>query len=702
HFNPSNFKIDDTPVVPIISDLKISGVSIFDSPTLETILPSGLYGTEGAVLNYDQNDITIKFAGINYRNSHSNRYQYQLVGFNDRFNSGVGSGSEINYTNLKPGKYTFVLKVANRNGEWSSTICQLPITINPPFWATWYAYLIFVAAIAMIGYTIIRNYHQMLKRRNLIEQAKFKHQQMADTLESRTHFFTNVSHEFRTPLTLILSPLQQLLNDEKIIENPHWSRQLKMMNYSGNTLMRLVNAFLNYSKQESGVLGAELSVGEFTTFVHRLYEQFVFWAEQRQIKLSFERDDEQINLNFDPYLMEQLILNLISNAIKYTSAGGEVAIKIENQEDSILLSVKDNGMGIPKELQSEVFKRFKSHANAASRDIGGSGVGLYLSSKLVELHNGEIWFDSSTDEQNHGTTFYVKLPKDGVDTAVKSHEQRSIIETTPSVNIDLPDENQEELPSLLIVEDNIELRSLLKELFSDSYNIAEASDGEQGLDYAINNLPDIILTDVMMPKMDGLELCRRVKSNEVSHIPVVILSAKSSSKDIAAGLRLSADAYCPKPFDNLVLIETVNSTLNNRRQLASIYLRMGAFTQESCDTNQISNVDAQFLEKLHEYIKENMHNSEFIVNDVCEYMGMSRLVLNKKLKALTNITAVVLIRRLRLQRAAELLRTSRYNVSDVTFDVGFNDLKYFREIFKKEYGVLPQEYKEQHCSVESD
>ncbi len=717
YFDPSRFEADFTEVLPIVTDVKISGESIFDSEDLWATMSGGLLGKEGMVLNHTQNDIAISYTGINFNNPHSNSYKYMLSGVNSKFVPASSGGVvEINYANLRPGEYTFRLQVANSDGSWSGEILELPITILPPFWATWYAYLVYLLLFMVAIYYSITAYHNFMKRRNQVSQAKFEKSKMEEMLDSRTRFFTNVSHEFRTPLTLILTPLQQLLGDEAVMSNPRWLRLLQTMNYSGNSLLRLVNDFLNYTKQENGLLGADLHRGDFRSFAHRVSQQFVFWAECRGLTLRFISPERPLSVDFDPYLMEQLLSNLISNAIKYTHSGGDILFAIDEQAECVICSVKDNGTGIPEDMQPEIFERFKSRSNEVSADVGGTGVGLYLSHKLVELHGGEIWFESSTKGEHRGTTFYVKLPKSlsvegceedvvaEISTVAPSNED---IETTNETFRELFDEDKSDgnLPTLLIVDDNPDLRATLRELFLSYYEILEAEDGVLGLEVALREIPDIILSDVMMPKMDGLEMCEKIKSNEItSHIPVVMLSAKASCEDVTAGYRISADGYCAKPFNNQMLVETVNSTLINRRRLATIYMRIGSvkreLSNESDDGNSISNLDAIFLEKIEAFIKENMHKSEFIVNDVCEHMKLSRLVLNKKLKSLTDVTAISLIRKLRLQRAAELLRTGRYSVSDVTYDVGFNDLKHFRDSFRKEFGILPQEYKEQFVGEE--
>lgn len=705
YFNPNNFTQDTTDVRSVITDFRLLDRSILDDENFTAIAPGGLHGEQGILLQHDQNNFTIKFAGISFSNSSKCQYKYWLQGADHGWVDSSDGVCEVSYTNLSPGRYTFLLSAANADGVWSSKTLKLNISIEHPWWTTWYAILTYITLFTLIGTLVIRHIRNLIRRRNEVKLANMERIKMEEMLDMRTRFFTNISHEFRTPLTLILSPLQYLISDEQIAANPKWTAQLNTMAHNGNSLMRLINEFLSYTKHESGGLKVQLSQGEFTSMIQRLFEQFKFWAEQRGLTLRYNAPNSNILVNFDQYLIEQVIYNLASNAIKYTPVGGEITLAVEEHDYHIIFSIKDSGCGISEKMRPHVFERFYSQTTDASKEVGGTGIGLFLTKSLVELHDGDIWF---TTEVNVGTTFFVKLPKGG--STEKSDIEENIIEKVDLIsrkndtltNTTQRHENGDETPpTILIVDDNIEILQVLSELFVDHYTVITANDGEDGWEKASTNLPEIIISDVMMPKKNGLDLCDMIKNDATtSHIPVILLSAKASNEDITAGLRCSADAYCPKPFDNKILIETVGSILTNRRKLAdkfatnhSVNGDVKPFTEFGDDAT--TNTDKVFLKRLTEYIESNIHNPDLVVNDLCNYMGITPLVLNKKLKSLINMTANALIRTIRLRRAATLLKTARYTIADVTYDVGFSDLRYFRECFKKEFGLLPQEYKDQ-------
>ncbi|MFI3248964.1 MAG: two-component regulator propeller domain-containing protein [Rikenellaceae bacterium] len=715
YFNPNSFMVDTTQIRPVITDFRLQDHSILEDRELGIIAPGGLHGEEGVRLKYDQNNFTIKFAGLHFSNPSKYQYKYQLEGVDRTWIDSSDGVLEVSYTNLSPGDYTFYLRAANDDGVWARDTLALKIVIEPPFWAMWYAMLIYALLLALLGFLIIHYFHGLMERRNATKLADMEKRKMQEMLDMRTRFFTNISHEFRTPLTLILTPLQRLIADEQIASNPKWQSQLNTMAHNGNSLMRLINEFLSYTKHESGVLKAQLSHSEFTSLTQRLFEQFKFWAEQRNLTLHYKAPQGRIVINFDQYLIEQVIYNLASNAIKYTPEGGSITLAIEEYDDHIVFSIEDSGCGIAEDLQPHIFERFYSRMTDASKEVGGTGVGLFLTKCLVELHEGEIWFET---EVGKGTTFFVKLPKGEAEDSGEESQIGASNTISPIGSMALDNEEAEStkkqtegevLPTLLIVDDNKEILQMLSELFEEYYTILTANDGVDGWGRASKHLPDIIISDVMMPRMNGLDLCDRIKGDATtSHIPVVLLSAKTSNEDVAAGMRSSADAYCPKPFNNDVLIETINSILVNRRKLADRFSTMPPEDSEASmfanyGDDATTNTDKLFLKRLTEYIEANVHNPELVVNDLCNYMGITPLVLNKKLKSLVNMTANALIRTIRLRRAAALLRTARYTIADVTYDVGFSDLRYFRECFKKEFGLLPQEFKDQSANgVEID
>ncbi len=697
YIDPNGLKTNITSIIPKVTDIRLFDRSIYEDDDLAHLIPSR---GEELSLAHNENTFTMEYVGIHYSNPSRNRCQYRLEGVDEGWIETVGRKNTVTYKNLEPGRYTFYLKAANCDGVWSEKVYTQVITITPPIWATWYAYLIYLLVIISVVYYAFRQYHREMKRRRAVAIANFEKQKMEEMLAARTQFFTNVSHEFRTPLTLILSPLQRLMGEREIAENSKWSGYLRTMNHNGESLMRLINEFLSYSKEESGKLTVEISVGDIEAAECRLFQQFEPWAEQKGITLEYVSARMPVMVEYDPYLLEQITNNLLSNAIKNTDAGGRITLSLTEESANVVISIKDSGVGIAPEKQPHIFERFYSQGSSSS--VGGTGIGLYLTKSLVEIHSGEIWFDS---EQSLGTTFFVKLPKVQplYNADVKSVSQE--VSTEASHDTAEGEAMVDAQPSLIIIDDNADLRNLISELFAETYTVVTAVDGEDGWAKILAIMPDIIISDIMMPRLGGLELCERVKGdNRTSHIPLLLLSAKSTEVDIAEGYRTQADGYCPKPFNNEILVQSVNSILHNRQLMAKRYkATFNAYNADTMphqteDEEVMTNTDRLFVQRISEFIESNIHNPELVVNDLCNYMGVTPLVLNKKLKSILNITANALIRSIRLKRAAHLLKSGRYTIADVTYDVGFSDLRYFRECFKKEFGVLPNEYKDKYSS----
>ncbi|MFI3319625.1 MAG: ATP-binding protein [Rikenellaceae bacterium] len=700
YIDPNGLKTDITSIIPKVTDIRLFDRSIYEDDDLAHLIPSR---GEELRLAHNQNTFTIEYVGIHYSNPTRNRCQYRLEGVDEGWIETVGRKNTVTYKNLEPGRYTFYLKAANCDGVWSEKVYTQEITIDPPVWATWYSYLIYLLVIVAVLYYAFRQYHGEMKRRRAVAIANFEKQKMEEMLAARTQFFTNVSHEFRTPLTLILSPLQRLMREREIAENPRWSGYLQTMHHNGESLMRLINEFLSYSKEESGKLTVEISVGDVEAAGQRLFKQFEPWAEQKGITLEYISARIPVMVEYDPYLIEQIINNLLSNAIKNTEAGGRITLSLTEESANVVVAIKDSGVGIAPEKQPHIFERFYSQGSS-----GSTGIGLYLTKSLVEIHSGEIWFESA---QGAGTTFFVKLPKvQSVPEAIVGGESQEVAqEVSVEVSQDVAEGEAmvDAQPSLIIIDDNADLRNLISELFAESYTVVTAVDGEDGWMKILAVMPDIIISDIMMPRLSGLELCERVKGDSrTSHIPLLLLSAKSTEEDIAEGYRSQADGYCPKPFSNEILVQSVNSILHNRQLLAKRFnatfsAQGGENAQHHAEDDDVTtNTDKLFIKRISEFIERNIHNPDLMVNDLCNYMGVTPLVLNKKLKSILNLTANALIRSIRLKRAAQLLKSGRYTIADVTYDVGFSDLRYFRECFKKEFGVLPNEYKDKYTSGE--
>lgn len=711
-FYPSQIKRDSTLAKPCITDFLLFNKSIVGTPLTKTISGTNVIDSRKIKLNHDQNSFTFVFSALHYANPEKNKFYYRLVGEDKNWIEARRGIHEATYTNLSPGHYVFELRASNGDGIWNPKALTIDVRIDPPFWATWYAFVFYTLVFAVVAYYVWSRFKHRMERHHAIRLAQLERQKSQELLEDKTRFFTNISHEFRTPLTLILSPLQELLQDDEIMQNEKWGKAMQVMRHNGNSLMRLINELLNFAKVEKNKLKVNLHYHDFARMSYKLMEQFAFWAKEKGVVLVTKIPDHEISFFFDAHLMEQIIYNLVSNAIKHTPKEGEVTLAVLDKDSEVEIRISDSGAGISPELQQHLFERFFSKTSDASKDVGGTGIGLFLTKNLVEMHDGTINFES---EEGQGTTFVVHIPKrilghqedakdneqvqtDGntlVAAPVFEEDQDALLEEEPKpCGCCDEDEQPSEPLKLLVVDDAPEICDVLVMLFEKDYQVSRAEDGQEAWDMLDELQPDIIVSDVMMPNMNGLQLCQRVKEDErFSHIPVILLTAKARQHDMAEGFSYDADGYCPKPFENTMLRNMVASILKNRQRVAKRFHKTSKTTEIAQAATTAT--DQRFLNKLIEYVENNLDRSNLVVDDVCKELGVTSTILNKKLRALLNTTTNAFIRSMRMKRAAQLLATGRYTVSDVTYDVGFNDLKYFRECFKKEFGVLPQKYKEE-------
>lgn len=701
-FNPLDFKTDSTTSIPVLTDFKLFNVSVKADSLYSSYFNKNISQMKRIEVPYNWNSFTFIFSALNYANPQKISYAYMLEGVDKDWVQTDATKREASYTKLSQGEYVFKLKASNADKVWNSEELSIIVVVNPPFWLTWYAYIMYALLLLFILYRLKVYYVKRIQHKNAIYIANFEKKKSEELLEMKTNFFSNISHELRTPLTLIHSPLQMILDSEKYASDKQLSDLLQIMKHNSNLLMKLVNELLSFSKNESGKLKLNMKYGNFSAFSKGVFQQFSFLGQQKEIQLDYSVSDNNINLFYDPYLMEQVVYNLLSNAIKHTPKGGFVSFSVVNHGSKISFSVSDSGNGISTELQPHLFERF--YSDYKNINEGGTGIGLFLTKKLVEMHDGSISFVSI---EGKGTIFTVELPihikeNEHLIVNLKEEEEKSIVEEQNEevmmVEIpkqeDIETERSSKLPLVMVVDDNQEICIMLTSLLSDTYNVKVAYDGTEAWQLIPNLQPDLIISDIMMPQMNGLQLCEKIKSDEkTSHIPVILLTAKSTEQDYRIGYHFQADGYCIKPFNNSVLKEMINSILNNRKR---IYKLKGSIIVKPSDVTTTS-TDEKFLQKLIKIVEDNVSNSDFQVDDLCGGVGVTSLTLNKKLKALMGTTANAFIRSIRLKRAANLLRTGHYSVSEVTYDVGFNDLKYFRDCFKKEFGMLPQQYKDGYC-----
>jgi ligand-binding sensor domain-containing protein/signal transduction histidine kinase/DNA-binding response OmpR family regulator len=656
------------------------------------LLKQNISLTREITFSHAQNIFSIEFAVLNYIKSEKNQYAYKLEGLDKGWN--YVTSPVATFYNLPSGTYKLLIKGSNNDGVWTSQPQQIIIHINPPFWKTWWAYLIYALFLSAILFLIFR----FLWIRALLRKEHEVYQMKMD-------FFTNVSHEIRTPLTLIIGPLEHLINDTK--EYPRINRRLLTVKKNAGRLTRLVNELMDFRKQEAGKMTLNISPENIVEFAKEIYLSFQYLAIRHHIDYQFVSSEDHIEVFFDPGQLEKVFFNLLSNAFKFTPEFGLIILTVNRVENGCVeITVVDNGKGIPEESRDKLFTNFYQVKDPLSRN-SGTGIGLALSKRIAALHHGDLLLlpDAPLAEKELKTCFCLILRTGS--SHFKKEELASqfvnvenpVLYQLPQELGELPDEEgveekaDEDSITLLIVEDNREIRDFIKQSLKSFYVIIEAEDGAQGAELAREKIPDIIVSDVMMPVMDGLEMCRVLKTDlRTSHIPIILLTARSGNIHEVSGLKTGAEAYITKPFS----IDVLQLNINNLLTLQSNMRRK--FSQQI--TLQPSNVliestDEEFLNKIMGIIEQNFSVDEFNVNILASDVGMSTPILYKKIKALTGLTVNNFIKSVRLKRAAQLLKQNTYTVYEIAYMVGFSDSKYFSKEFTKQFGRTPSDYAEE-------
>jgi signal transduction histidine kinase/ligand-binding sensor domain-containing protein/DNA-binding response OmpR family regulator len=669
---------EEIRTLPREPDKKNKETAIFDSSTIK--------------LTYKENIFSLKFVAINYLGAQKISYRYKLEGFNDKWINTTWEDRKATYTNLKPGAYIFKVQASANMSEWSNSECLLNIIIQPPWYLTWLAYLVYGLVLAAIILISRRMIISSAKNRLVKEQAIKESERQHELNALKTRFFTNVSHEFRTPLTLILTPLERLLKNNY---DKDTKKHLDLISQNARRLLNLVNQLLDFRQAEANKLKANFIYGNIIGFIDQTINSFADLKESQNIQLEFLPDEKELYMQFDKDKVEKILLNLLSNAFKFTPEKGYIKVFTEliknNESEHLIIIVEDTGIGIKKEQQEKIFERFYQTDLPDGFIQKGSGIGLSLTKEFVELHNGSISVES---EPGRGSRFIVDLPvnrnlfrkaEDGSDI-----EPVDIISHEPETFNDLKPHRINK--TVLLVEDNREFRIYLRDSLQEKYNILEAENGKAALELIASKQPDLIVSDVMMPEMNGLELCAEIKTNSAfSHIPVILLTAKSSEEDKIDGLKQGADEYITKPFSYEILDSRMEYLLSLREKFISHYQK--SFKIEA-HSKSITALDTKLLEKALSLIRENLSNTEFTVEKLSHELGMSRVYLYKKITALTGKTPNELIRLVRLKKAAELLIESQMTISEITYEVGFGDPRYFSKQFKAEFRILPSKYRE--------
>jgi len=700
-FHPDS--VSDNKNIPriIITDFRVGNKSF--------PVDSSISGIKHIELKHNQNFFSFAFAALDYTNPEKNQYAYYLEGLNEDW---IYSGNQhyANYTSVPSGKYIFHVKGSNNDGYWNEDGIEVRISILPPPWKTWWAYTIY--GIFLLGLIYAwRRYdlkRQRLKQELEIEHVEAEKLKELDSMKSR--FFANISHEFRTPLTLILGPIEKL----RTIVSKEAKRDLEMMQRNASRLQQLINQLLSLSKIESGYMKLQARELNLIMLVNNYVQSFESLAKQKQISLSYQYDEAEILVYVDQEKFEKILFNLLSNAFKFTPEGGKIKVEVEKKRSIVKISISDTGPGIPPDKLPHVFDRFYQADDSYTRDHEGTGIGLALTNELIELHHGEIAVES---EVGKGATFTFSIPLgrdhlnnddimdiNGISKVesllsnVEIYDDRNsdnrIEEKFTTSQTDSPDLDSK--PLLLIVEDNSDLRAYIRSYLDDAYSVIEAREGEEGLKTAIETIPNLVISDVMMPKMDGFELCAKMKSDErTSHIPVILLTARASEESKIQGLETGADDYLYKPFNHHELIIRVSNLIKQRNKLQEHFAKKlglpGSMVMESAEF-RVTSMDEKFITRASEIVDKHMSDGEFNIDTLGKLVGMSRSQLHRKLTALVNLSPTAFVRSLRLNRAASLILQKSGTISEIAFEVGFNNLSYFSRSFREQFGVLPSEY----------
>lgn len=663
----------------------------------EGILTRPINQTEQITFSHKEANFTLHFSSLDYTNPQSNHYSYKMEGVDQEWKF-VSGQSSATYTLQNEGTYTFLLKGSNNDGIWNPKVRKLKIIVRPPIWRSWWAYFGYVCLFATLLYAIIR--YTRLQHSFQLEQISKQKQEELHQMKLR--FYTNLTHELRTPLTLILGPLQEMIQIQE--GGGELQKRLKSIERNALRLLNLVNQLLNFRKLESGFSQMKVAQGNIVNFLKEIFLSFKETARLREIDYTFDSEETELNLWYDRDKLEKVFFNILSNAFKFTHNMGEIAIRIENKKDTIEILIEDNGQGIDPLLTTQIFDRYYEDNSDSQFNSEGTGIGLALSIELVNLHHGTIKVESTGKD---GSTFIISLPKgkahfksqdfleDFRNSEDISHYQHPLQKSKsnqakPSFETTLP---KQERPQLLLVEDNPEIREYISHLLEETYQIFLAEDGIEGLEKAIKLQPDLIISDIMMPKMDGINLCSELKTSiETSHIPIILLTARSSVIFRIEGLETGADDYLSKPFNPQELKLKVRNLISLRKKIREKYAQVRNFDPKEIS---VTSADERFLIKLQEVAEKHIENIDFSMEEFAYELAVSRPILFSKVKALTNQTPNNFLKIMRLKRAKQLLESDKLNISDIAYLVGFRDARYFSKCFQKEYGLTPTEYLKQ-------
>ncbi|MBS2212648.1 response regulator [Carboxylicivirga mesophila] len=691
-FHPDS--ISDNLFVPSVSftNFHMSECAAPDQDRAVFSCPDINVDTLNLELTYKQNNFSIEYTAFAYHESLNLQFSYHMQGVDRGWNKTNEKKMLIPYTNLSPGKYVFKVRVANQLNPGDYAEKRMNIVIKPPFYETPLAYSIYAILLLLIVFVLYRYTLSRIKLKNDLHIERMK-----------LGFFTNVSHEFRTPLTLIVGPLKKLMAADEGMSEQERRAHYSLINRNTEKMMKLVNQILDIRKIDNQKMVLKTEQTDIIPFTKDIFDCFNLLAQEKQIAYSFDAPSVQINMACDQDKMEKILYNLISNAFKYTPVKGSISVNIESDAGKQLcIYVRDTGKGIPEDKMNCIFEWFYQVEQGKEANINGTGLGLSIVKSFVEMHHGKV----TVHNNEVGCTFVVNLPlqdcrvdESGIKKEAGAFRNKLVMERSADLSAHhYPDHkgtelnNRSDAPLILVVEDNDEVREFIINQLWQNYRIKSATNGTEGLEQAIDSVPDLIVSDIMMPHMDGFELCKQLKTDiRTSHIPVILLSARSSVEQQIQGIDIGADAYITKPFEPFYLEARIKNLIASRQKLRQVFK---ADTDSCSDmAGEMTNaLDTDFLNKVTSIVSDHLDDPDFSVPDLTKQVGMSNTVFYLKLKALTGFSAIEFIRHIRMKKAKELLNYNSHTISEVSNIVGFNDPKYFSTCFKRMYGVSPSQY----------
>jgi len=715
YFQPHAIQPNPYPPVVQITGLRIANqpVAVGKEHNGRVVLTQSLSTPQTVTIKASENDFSVEFVGLNYANPQKNRYAYRLLGFNQKWVYPAPGQRTASFTTLPPGQYTFEVKASNGEGVWSKKAATLHFDVQAPWYKSQLAYLLY-AAVVLGGIALYRRIEmaqQALKNRLVLEQ--FKTEKEKELTNLKLGFFTNVSHELRTPLTLILGPVEEIIRSQGPVVDLR--NKALLVHKQTRKLLELVNQLLDFRKVETGNVPLRASHSDAVQFLTEMYAIFRLKAEERKVEYLLDVPAEPVLLYIDHSKLEIILTNLLANAFKYTCEKGQVALAAtvvgtpggeavfsdgELTGNYLSVEVRDTGVGIKTEELERIFDPYYQASHTNTLRMTGTGIGLSLARQFAERHGGQLAVASTPGA---GTAFELRLPFGQQHLRPEDIQPEEIMlhpaaEELANMEVEETLAGEEMVPAgpprLLVVEDNDEVRQYLQQLFEPDYDVLTAEDGIDGWEKALSELPDLIVSDVMMPRSDGLELCKRLKQHpKTAHIPVLLLTARTAETHELEGLGMGADEYMSKPFNPTLLQAKVTTLVRNRRKLHEFYQRQ--ILLEPTEV-VIADADKQFLENAMHAVEKHLSNPEFSVQMLTREVGMSLSVFYRRIKSITGQTVVEFIRDVRMKRAAQLLTTTPLRVSEVAFQVGIEDPRYFRKAFQKIYSVTPSEYAKQH------